>query len=67
MGHGEYSNANQASGETFENYGLPVPELFPMYKLVLQTSTGYTGNASKVIISSVTVINTAKAHSFLSF
>jgi hypothetical protein len=38
-----------------------------MYKLVLQTSTGYTGNASKVIISSVTVINTAKAHSFLSF
>jgi hypothetical protein len=67
MGHGEYNNANQASGETFENYGLPVPEMFPMYKLVLQTSTGYTGNASKVIITSVTVINTAKAHSFLSF
>jgi hypothetical protein len=67
MGHGVYNNANQASGEIFENYGLPVPELFPMYKLVLQTAAGYTGNASKVIISSVTVINTAKAYSFLSF
>jgi hypothetical protein len=67
MGHGEYNNANQASGETFENYGLPIPEMFPMYKLVLQTSSGYTGNASKIIISSVVAINSSKANSFANF
>lgn len=67
MGQNEYDTINQAASETFANYGLPVPELFPMYKLVIQTASGYTGNASKAIIRSVTVINTAKAQSFISF
>ena len=66
MGHGEYNNAQQAASETFLHYGLPIPEMFPMYKVVLQTATGYN-NSSKVVINSIIAINSSKANSFANF
>ena len=66
MGHAEYGTAQQAASETFQHYGLPIPEMFPMYKVVLQTATGYNNN-SKVVINSIIAINSSKANSFANF
>lgn len=67
MGREQYGTAQLAAAETFVNYGLPIPEMFPMYKVVLQTASGNTGNAAKVIIESITPIHTSKAQSYLLF
>lgn len=51
MGSVEHATEKDALAETFVNYGLPFPEMVPMYKIVLQTQNGYTNNAKVHIIS----------------
>lgn len=55
MGTQEHATEKDALAETFVNYGLPFPEMVPMYKIVLQTQNGYS-NAAKVQIISVSEI-----------
>ena len=55
MGTQEHATEKLALAETFVNYGLPFPEMVPMYKIVLQTQNAYS-NAAKVQIISVSEI-----------
>lgn len=55
MGSAEHATEKDAIAETFINYGLPFPEMVPMYKIILQTQNGYA-NAAKVHIISVSEI-----------
>lgn len=56
MGHVQHDNENEAEAETFDNYGLPMPEVAPLYKIVLQADDTYTGNSAKVRIISVNTL-----------
>lgn len=56
MGHVQHDNENEAEAETFDNYGLPMPEVAPMYKIVLHADDTYTGNSAKVRIISVNTL-----------
>lgn len=51
MGTVEHATEKDALAETFVNYGLPFPEIVPMYKIVLQSQNGYVNNAKVHIIS----------------
>lgn len=51
MGTQEHATEKLALAETFVNYGLPFPEMVPLYKIVLQTQNGYVNNAKVHIIS----------------
>lgn len=53
MGRNTYSTYGDAETENFESYGLPMPEIVPMYKVVLKTSDAYTQNNARVNIISV--------------
>lgn len=55
MGAIDHATEKDALAETFVNYGLPFPEMVPMYKIVLQTQNAYA-NAAKVQIISVSEI-----------
>lgn len=55
MGSVEHATEKAALAETFVNYGLPFPEMVPLYKIVLQTQNGFV-NAAKVHIISVSEI-----------
>ena len=55
MGSVEHAKEKEALAETFVNYGLPFPEMVPLYKIVLQTQNAYS-NAAKVHIISVSEI-----------
>jgi hypothetical protein len=55
MGAIDHATEKAALAETFVNYGLPFPEMVPMYKIVLQTQNSYS-NAAKVQIISVSEI-----------
>lgn len=55
MGMQEHATEKDALAETFINYGLPFPEMVPMYKIVLQTQNAFA-NAAKVQIISVSEI-----------
>lgn len=50
MGRGTYSTYGEAETENFEAYGLPMPEIAPMYKVILKTSDTYTQNTARVSI-----------------
>ncbi len=42
MGHYAHSNVEGAEAEEFDNFGFSVPELVPMYQVILRASTGAT-------------------------
>lgn len=50
MGRGTYSTYGEAETENFDGYGLPMPEIAPMYKVILKTSDTYTQNTARVNI-----------------
>jgi hypothetical protein len=56
MGRVSYSTLTECFNEQFQDYGLPFLEFAPMYKVTLQTSGSYTGNASKVRIVNVRTV-----------
>lgn len=56
LGRNTYSNSNLAEAETFDAYGLPLPEFVPMYKVVLHKKSTNTGNAALVNIESVVLL-----------
>lgn len=54
MGRNYYDSAAAAdTTESFESYGLPIPEIVPMYKIVLKVSDTFTQNTARVNIVSV--------------
>lgn len=53
MGRNTYSTYGEAETEDFDAYGLPMPELAPMYKIILKTSDTYTQNTARVNIVGV--------------
>lgn len=53
MGKLDHAQLSDAEAETFDNYGLPMPELVPMYKVVLSVNDANTANTSKVEIEGV--------------
>ena len=53
MGRGEYSDYGSAETEDFNAYNLSLPEIAPMYKIILQTSSSFTGNTARVKIAGV--------------
>ena len=50
MGRATYSSYGEAETENFDAYGLPMPEIVPMYKFILKTSDTYTQNTARVNI-----------------
>lgn len=53
IGRSYYDSANLADAESLEAYDLPMPELVPMYKIILKTNDSYTQNLARVQIISV--------------
>jgi dihydrofolate reductase len=53
MGRNTYATMQEAESEVFVDYGLPMPEIVPMYKFILQTSSTFTQNTARVNIVSV--------------
>jgi hypothetical protein len=50
MGRGVYSTYGDAETENFDAYDLPLPEIAPMYKVILKTSDTYTQNTGRINI-----------------
>lgn len=48
MGRNAWATYGEAESENFDSYGLPMPEIAPMYKIVLKTRTSYTQNLARV-------------------
>lgn len=53
LGRSYYSSVADAEQEDFSSYDLSMPEIAPMYKIVLKTNDTYTQNLSRVSIASV--------------
>lgn len=53
MGRNAWSTYGDAETENFDSYGLPMPEIAPMYKVVLKTRSSYTQNLARVNIIAV--------------
>lgn len=53
VGRNYYDTANLADAESFDAYGLPLPEVVPMYKIILKTNDTYTQNTARVQIVTV--------------
>jgi len=53
MGRNAWASYAEAETENFDSYGLPMPEIAPMYKFVLKTRTSYTQNLARVNIIAV--------------
>ena len=53
MGHNQSNKIEDIEAETFGDYGLPVPELVPMYHVILRVDTAYTQNTPHVAIAAV--------------
>jgi hypothetical protein len=53
MGRNTWSSYGEAETENFDSYGLPMPEIAPMYKFVLKTRSSYTQNLARVNIVAV--------------
>lgn len=53
VGRNYYATLTDAEAELLLDYGLPMPEIAPLYKVTLQTSSTYTQNTPKVVISAV--------------
>jgi hypothetical protein len=56
VGKNEYSTLAEAEVEMFEDYDLPMPEIVPMYKIVVKTNDTYLGNPASIVIASVNLI-----------
>lgn len=65
MGKQVHTNAAAALSETFAQYDLPIPEIVPMYKVVLRV--GSYANLAGVIIKSVSSISTNQSLAFNTF
>jgi len=50
MGRGTYATYGEAETENFDAYSLPMPEIAPMYKVILKTSDTYTQNVARINI-----------------
>lgn len=50
MGRNAWSTYSEAETENFDPYGLPMPEIAPMYKIILRTRSSYTQNLARVQI-----------------
>ncbi len=50
MGRGTYSTYGEAETENFDGYNLPLPEIAPMYKVIMKTSDTYTQNTARINI-----------------
>lgn len=67
MGRNAYTSYGEAETENFDAYGLPLPEIVPMYKFILKTSSTYTQNTARVNIVGVREIvgnQNARGNSF---
>lgn len=53
MGRNAWATYAEAETENFDSYGLPMPEIAPMYKVILKTRSSYTQNTARVNIISV--------------
>jgi len=53
MGRNAWTTYSEAETEDFDSYGLPMPEIAPMYKVILKTRSSYTQNTARVNIISV--------------
>lgn len=53
MGRNTWATFAEAESEDFDSYDLPMPELAPMYKVILKTRTSYTQNLARVNIMGV--------------
>lgn len=50
MGRNAWASYGEAETENFDAYGLPMPEIAPMYKVILKTRSSYTQNLARVNI-----------------
>ena len=67
MGRNAWATIGEAETENFETYGLQLPEIAPMYKVILKTRSSYTQNTARVNIMSVREIvgkQNARANTF---
>lgn len=67
MGRGAYATYAEAETENFDSYGLPMPEIAPMYKVILKTRSSYTQNLARVNIVGIREIlgkQNARSNSF---
>jgi hypothetical protein len=53
LGRNAWSTYAEAETENFDDYGLPMPEIAPMYKIILKTRSSYTQNTARVNIIAV--------------
>lgn len=70
MGRGTYSSYGEAETENFDAYGLPMPEISPMYKVILKTSDTYTQNTARINIIAIRELfgkQNARSNSFDTF
>lgn len=70
MGRNAHTTFGDAEGEDFDSYGLPMPEIVPMYKFVLQTSDTFTQNTARINIVGVKELvgkQNARANTFDTF
>jgi hypothetical protein len=67
MGRNAWATVAEAETENFDSYGFPMPEVSPMYKVILKTRSSYTQNLARVNIISVREIvgkQNARANTF---
>ncbi len=67
MGRGAWATVGEAETENFVSYGFPMPEVAPMYKVILKTRSSYTQNLARVNIISIREIvgkQNARANTF---
>ena len=60
MGRVSHATEQAADSETIESYGLPMPEIVPLYKFTLKTASTLTQNLARVQIVSYKEIITAQ-------
>lgn len=53
LGRNAWTSYAEAETENFDSYGLPMPEIAPMYKFILKTRSSYTQNLARVNIIAV--------------
>lgn len=70
MGRNTYATYGEAETENFDGYNLPMPEIAPLYKVILKTSDTYTQNTARVNIIAVRELfgkQNARGNSFDTF
>ena len=64
MGRVIHETKNQALEEVFAGYGLPFPEIVPLYRIILRVSNTLSGNTANVEIADVQAIVTRQSGAF---